>query len=138
MPVSTILIADDEASIRSIVREILEYEHYMVEEAEDGEDTLAKIRRQHYDLVLLDIKMPKLDGMELLKIVALEMPKLVVVMISGHGMAATAIEATRHGAFDFIEKPPDLNHLLCTVRKALAHSPSRATAPQRTPALPPA
>ena len=103
------------------MREILEYEHYAVEEARDGEDTLTKIRRQHYDLVLLDIKMPKLDGIEVLEIVALEMPDLVVVMISGHATVETAIEATRHGAFDFIEKPPDLNHLLRTVRNALAH-----------------
>ena len=116
-----ILVADDEAGIRWILREILEHEHYAVEEAEDGEDTLAKIRRQHYDLVLLDIKMPKLDGMEVLDIVALEMPDLVVVMISGHGMAETAIEAIRHGAFAFIEKPPDLDHLLHTVRNALTH-----------------
>ncbi len=105
------------------MREILEYEHYAVEEAQDGEDTLTKIRQQHYDLVLLDIKMPKLDGIEVLEIVALEMPELVVVMISGHDTVETAIEATRHGAFDFIEKPPDLNHLLRTVRNALAHGP---------------
>ena len=123
MPISTILVADDESSIRWILREILEYEHYAVEEAQDGEDTLTKIRQQHYDLVLLDIKMPKLDGIEVLEIVALEMPELVVVMISGHDTVETAIEATRHGAFDFIEKPPDLNHLLRTVRNALAHGP---------------
>ena len=120
MPDSTILVADDEAGIRWILRDILENEHYTVEEAEDGEDALAKIRRQHYDLVLLDIKMPKLDGMEVLEIVALEMPKLVVVMISAHSMAETAIEAIRHGAFAFIEKPPDLDHLLRTVRNGLA------------------
>ena len=120
-----ILVADDEAGIRWILRDILENEHYTVEEAEDGEDTLAKIRRQHYDLVLLDIKMPKLDGMEVLKIVTLEMPKLAVVMISGHGTVETALEATRHGAFGFIEKPPDLNHLLCTVRNALAYKPTQ-------------
>jgi len=116
-----ILVADDEAGIRWILRDILENEHYTVEEAEDGEDTLAKIRRQHYDLVLLDIKMPKLDGMEVLKIVTLEMPKLVVVMISEHATAETATEAIRHGAFAFIEKPPDLDHVLHTVRNALTH-----------------
>ncbi len=115
----TILVVDDEPSIRRTLREILEYEDFSVEEAEDGEDALAKIRGNRFDLVLLDIKMPRRDGMEVLHIVSEEAPEVPVVMISGHGTIETAVEATRLGAFDFIEKPPDLNRLLLTVRNAL-------------------
>lgn len=117
MPV--ILVVDDERSIRRTLREILEYEDYVVEEAEDGEQALAKLRAKKYDLALMDIKMPKRDGMEVLGILSEEMPELPVVMISGHGTIETAIEATRRGAYDFIEKPPDLNRLLVTLRNAL-------------------
>jgi DNA-binding NtrC family response regulator len=117
----TILVVDDEASIRRTLREILEYEDYEVEDAVDGEEALEKIRSEPYDLVLLDVKMPKLDGMEVLKAIAEEMPEMPVVMISGHGTIETAVEATKLGAYDFIEKPPDLNRLLLTVRNALDH-----------------
>ena len=115
----TILVVDDEASIRRTLREILEYEKFEVEEAVDGEEALTKLRSGPYDAVLLDIKMPKRDGMEVLEILSAEMPEVPVVMISGHANVETAVEATKLGAFDFIEKPPDLNRLLVTVRNAL-------------------
>ncbi len=116
---SVILVVDDERSIRRTLREILEYEGYEVEEAEDGESALARLRDNRYDLVLLDIKMPKRDGMDVLATVRQEIPELPVLMISGHATIETAVEATKLGAFDFIEKPPDLNRLLVTVRNAL-------------------
>jgi two-component system, NtrC family, nitrogen regulation response regulator NtrX len=115
----SILVVDDEASIRRTLREILEYEDYLVEEAVDGEEALKRVRENRFDLVLLDIKMPKRDGMEVLGILNEEMPEIPVVMISGHGNVETAVEATRLGAFDFVEKPPDLNRLLVTLRNAL-------------------
>lgn len=115
----TILIADDEASIRRTLREILEYEGYDVEEAVDGDAALEKARSGSVDLVLLDIKMPKRDGMEVLQALHDDDSSLPVVMISGHGTVETAVEATRLGASDFLEKPPDLNRLLVTVRGAL-------------------
>ena len=119
MPTSTVLVVDDEASIRRTLREILEYEDLGVEEAEDGEEALQKLRDGRYDVVLLDIKMPRRDGMEVLAILSEEMPEVPVVMISGHADIKTAVDATKMGAFDFIEKPPDLNRLLVTVRNAL-------------------
>ncbi len=119
MPGPTLLVVDDEQSIRRTLREILEYEGYGIAEAEDGEAALKAIHSTPYDLVLMDVKMPKRDGMEVLKLVKEEIPELPVVMISGHGTIETAVEATRLGAFDFIEKPPDLNRLLLTVRNAL-------------------
>jgi two-component system nitrogen regulation response regulator NtrX len=119
MAVSTILVVDDEASIRRTLREILEYEDYAVDEAEDGEDALSKLRTNRYDVVLLDVKMPKRDGMEVLQVISEEQRDVPVVMISGHGTIDTAVEATKLGAFDFIEKPPDLNRLLLTLRNAL-------------------
>ncbi len=119
MPTSTVLVVDDEASIRRTLREILEYEDLGVEEAEDGDEALQKLRDGRYDVVLLDIKMPKRDGMEVLEILSAEMPELPVVMISGHADIKTAVDATKMGAFHFIEKPPDLNRLLVTVRNAL-------------------
>jgi DNA-binding NtrC family response regulator len=115
----TVLVVDDEASIRRTLREILEYEDYEVVDAEDGEEALDKLRSDTYDLALVDVKMPEPDGMDVLRTVADEMPELPVVMISGHGTIETAVEATKLGAFDFIEKPPDLNRLLVTVRNAL-------------------
>jgi len=117
----TILVVDDEPSIRRTVREILEYEDYDVEEAEDGEQALEIIRSSSLDMVLLDIKMPGMDGMDVLKTCADESAEVPVVMISGHGNIETAVEATKLGAFDFIEKPPDLNRMLVTVRNALDH-----------------
>lgn len=121
MPKRTILVVDDEPSIRRTLREILEYEGYSVEESEDGEQVLQTVREKSLDLVILDVKMPKRDGMEVLNILVKDFPQLPVVMLSGHGTIETAVEATRAGAFDFIEKPPDLNRLLLTVRNALKH-----------------
>ena len=115
----TVLVVDDEASIRRTLREILEYEDFDVEEAVDGEEALAAIREHQYDLVLLDVKMPKMDGMDVLEDIAENETDLPVVMISGHGTIETAVEATKLGAYDFIEKPPDLNRLLVTVRNAM-------------------
>ncbi len=117
-----ILIIDDEKSIRTTLKEILEYEKYQVEEAKDGEEGLDKLSKEDFDLVLCDIKMPKMDGIEVLdKILALE-KDLQVIMISAHGSIETAVDATKKGAFDFISKPPDLNRLLLTVRNALDKS----------------
>lgn len=115
----TILVVDDEASIRRTLREILEYEDFGVEEAEDGTEALAMIQENQYDLVLLDVKMPEVDGMEVLEELAAGVSEPPVVMISGHGTIETAVEATKLGAYDFIEKPPDLNRLLVTVRNAM-------------------
>jgi two-component system nitrogen regulation response regulator NtrX len=114
-----ILIVDDEASIRETLKEILDYEGYEIEEAKDGEEALAKIKKFNYDAVLADIKMPKLDGIELLEKSKEIAPELPFIMISGHGTMETAVEATKKGAFDFINKPPDLNKLLITVRNAV-------------------
>ncbi|PSQ97324.1 MAG: Fis family transcriptional regulator [Bacteroidetes bacterium SW_9_63_38] len=117
----TILVVDDEASIRRTLREILEYEDFEVEEAVDGQGALDMIETHQYDLVLLDVKMPERDGMEVLEEIAADTADVPVVMISGHGTIETAVEATKLGAYDFIEKPPDLNRLLVTVRNAMDH-----------------
>ena len=114
----TVLIADDEPAIRRTLREILEFEGYAVEEAADGDEAFDKAR-DGVDLVLLDIKMPKRDGMEVLQALHDAESAVPVVMISGHGTVETAVEATQLGAVDFLEKPPDLNRLLVTVRGAL-------------------
>jgi two-component system nitrogen regulation response regulator NtrX len=114
-----ILIIDDERAIRSTLREILEYEDYQVEDIDNGQDGLALISKNDYDLVLCDIKMNRMDGMEVLTEGLAMKPDLPFIMISGHGTVETAVEASRKGAFDFISKPPDLNRLLITVRNAL-------------------
>ncbi|MCH8276043.1 MAG: sigma-54-dependent Fis family transcriptional regulator [Bacteroidetes bacterium] len=119
MAVPTILVVDDEASIRRTLREILEYEDYGVDEAEDGEVALERLKSNRYDVVLLDIKMPRKDGIDVLQVISEQQWDIPVVMISGHGTIETAVEATKLGAFDFIEKPPDLNRLLLTIRNAL-------------------
>ncbi len=116
----TVLIADDEPAIRRALREILEFEGYAVEEAVDGDEALARAQAGGVDLVLLDIKMPKRDGMEVLQALHDAESTVPVVMISGHGTVETAVEATQLGAVDFLEKPPDLNRLLVTVRGALS------------------
>ncbi len=118
---SKILIIEDEASIRRVLIKILSEENdsYQVEEAEDGVQGLEKIKNMDYDLVLCDIKMPKMDGEELLEAVKKIKPEIPMVMISGHGDMETAINTMRLGAFDYISKPPDLNRLLNTVRNAL-------------------
>lgn len=114
-----ILIIDDERAIRSTLREILEYEDYDVEDVDNGVDGLELIAKNDYDLVLCDIKMNRMDGMEVLTEALQIKPDLPFIMISGHGTVETAVEASKKGAFDFISKPPDLNRLLITVRNAL-------------------
>lgn len=114
-----ILIIDDERSIRSTLTEILQYEKYTVEEAKDGEEGLKMIQENDYDVVLCDIKMPKMDGMEVLEKVYSSGKDIPFIMISAHGSIETAIDATRKGAYDFITKPPDLNRLLVSVRNAM-------------------
>ncbi len=117
-----ILIIDDEKSIRYTLREILEYEKYQVDEAKDGEEGLEMFTKNEYDVVLCDIKMPKMDGMEVLA-KATELGKEAqFIMISAHGTIETAVDATKKGAYDFIQKPPDLNRLLLTVRNAMDKS----------------
>ncbi|WP_425391812.1 sigma-54-dependent transcriptional regulator [Ekhidna sp.] len=117
-----ILVVDDEKSIRDALSDILSEEKYDVITAEDGEDGWAKLEDQKVDLVLCDIKMPKMDGMELLNKVSEEGLDVPFVMISAHGTIDTAVEATKKGAYDFIQKPPDLNRILLTVRNALETS----------------
>lgn len=114
-----ILIIDDERAIRSTLREILEYEDYKVIDTDNGIDGLAIIKKDDIDLVLCDIKMSKMDGMEVLTEALAIKPDLPFIMISGHGTVETAVEASKKGAYDFISKPPDLNRLLITVRNAL-------------------
>jgi len=116
---SKILIIDDEKIIRATLKEILEYEKYEIFEAQDGEEGVRMIEDNEFDLVLCDVKMPKMDGIEVLdKVNAMDKPPQFI-MISAHGSIETAVEATKKGAFDFIPKPPDLNRLLLTVRNAL-------------------
>lgn len=117
-----ILIVDDDKSIRKTLKEILEFEKYQVDEATDGLDCLVKIKQQKYDTIIMDIKMPKMDGMEAIEKIQLKCPETPVVMISGHGNIDTAVEAVKKGAFDFIQKPPDLNRLLITIRNAMDKS----------------
>ncbi len=116
---ANILIIDDEKSIRKTLSEILSYEGYKIDEAGDGEEGLKKFSEKSYDVVLCDIKMPKLDGIEFLDRSKEINPDVPVIMISGHGNIDTAVEAVKKGAFDYISKPPDLNRLLITLRNAL-------------------
>lgn len=116
---ATILITDDEKSIRNTLREILEYEKYSVLEAENGEECLITLKKENVDLVILDIKMKGMDGIEVLEKIKEEGHEMPVVMISGHGNIQIAVEATKLGAYDFVEKPPDLNRLLITIRNAV-------------------
>lgn len=117
-----ILIIDDEKVIRSTLKEILEYENYEIFEAQDGVEGLKMIEGQDFDLVLCDIKMPKMDGLEVIDKVSKMDKQPQFIMISAHGSIESAVEATKKGAFDFIPKPPDLNRLLLTVRNALDKS----------------
>lgn len=118
----TILITDDEKSIRNTLREILEFEKYNILEAENGKKALETIKKEHIDLVILDIKMQGMDGIEVLEKIKKIQPELPVIMISGHGTIKIAVEATKIGAFDFLEKPPDLNRLLISIRNGLNSS----------------
>jgi two-component system, NtrC family, nitrogen regulation response regulator NtrX len=116
---SNILIIDDEKAIRKTLSEILSYEGYKIDEAGDGEEGLKKFKEKTYDVVLCDIKMPKLDGIEFLDKAGESNPDVPVIMISGHGTIETAVEAVKKGAYDYISKPPDLNRLLITIRNAM-------------------
>lgn len=116
-----ILIIDDEAAIRRILREILEHEQYQVDDAASAIEALPLVKENEYDAILCDIKMPQMDGIEFLE-EAKKISDTPVIMISGHGTIDTAVEAIKKGAFDYISKPPDLNRLLITLRNALDKS----------------
>lgn len=117
-----ILVIDDEKSIRNTLKEILEYEGHEVQDAADGLEGLKKIEAEKFDIVLCDIKMPKMDGLELLDKIMEIQSETPVIMISGHGTIETAVEAIKKGAYDFISKPLDLNRMLITLRNALDRS----------------
>jgi two-component system, NtrC family, nitrogen regulation response regulator NtrX len=114
-----ILIIDDEKAIRKTLSEILSFEGYKIDEAVDGEEGLKKFKEKTYDVVLSDIKMPKIDGIDFLQKALESSPDVPIIMISGHGNIETAVEAVKKGAYDFIQKPPDLNRLLITIRNAM-------------------
>src|SRR4029078_10260361 len=116
---SNILIIDDEKAIRKTLTEILSYEGYKIDEAGDGEEGLRRYREKEYDVILCDIKMPKMDGIEFLEKIKEANPDIPIIMISGHGTIETAVEAVKKGAYDYIDKPPDLNRLLITIRNAM-------------------
>ena len=113
-----ILIIDDERAIRRALREILEFEGFEVDEAEQGKEGVEKATNKLYDVIFCDIKMPQMDGMEVLAALNSAKVDAPVIMISGHGNIDTAVQAIKSGAFDFIEKPLDLNRILVTLRNA--------------------
>lgn len=114
-----ILIIDDERAIRKTLGEILTFEGYKVKEAEDGQQGWEFFEQHSFDVVICDIKMPKMDGMEFLQKASAKNPDIPIIMISGHGNIENAVEAVKKGAYDYISKPPDLNRLLITVRNAM-------------------
>ncbi len=114
-----ILVIDDEKAIRKTLNEILTFEGFVVDEAADGVEGIKKIKENNYDCVLCDIKMPKMDGIEVLQAAREEKPDTPFIVISGHGNIETAVDAVKKGAYDYISKPPDLNRLLITVRNAM-------------------
>jgi DNA-binding NtrC family response regulator len=118
---SKILIVDDEAAIRSALKEVLEYEGFSISEAPDGETALKMVMKESFDLIFCDIKMPKLDGLDFLSELKKEEINVPVVMITGHGTIDTAVEAIKRGAYDFIQKPLDLNRVLVSTRNANKH-----------------
>ena len=130
---SNILLIEDEDSIRRVLKKVLQQDNqsYKFTEATDGQEGILTVKKQHFDLILCDIKMPKKDGIEVLDFIRNHTPATPVVMISGHGNLETAVQAMRMGAFDYISKPPDLNHLLSTVRSAL-QSESQPISVQKT------
>ena len=117
-----VLVVDDEAAIRRALRDILEFEKYDVVEATNGTECLVKLKQGKFDVIVLDIKMPQMDGMDALDRIGILSPETPVIMISGHADIDTAVESVRKGAFDFISKPLDLNRLLITLRNALDKS----------------
>ena len=124
---SNILIVEDEDAIRRVLKKVLSEENpkYKLDESPDGEKAISLIKTQHYDLVLCDIKMPKKDGIEVLEFVSSYDSSIPIIMISGHGDLKTAVKAMRMGAYDYIEKPPDLNNLLNSVRSALVKTKTK-------------
>jgi len=124
---SKILIVEDEDAIRRVLKKVLSEENskYKLDEATNGEEAISLIKSQHYDLILCDIKMPKKDGIDVLEFVIGYDSTIPIIMISGHGDLKTAVKAMRLGAFDYIEKPPDLNNLLTSVRSALKNTSSK-------------
>ncbi len=116
---SRILVIDDEQSIRNSLKEVLEYEKYEVDLATEGREALEMFEKNQYDVVLCDIKMPKMDGIEVLEEMFGQTTDIPIIMISGHGNIDTAVESLKKGAYDFIEKPLDLNRLLITIKNAL-------------------
>ena len=130
---SNILLIEDEDSIRRVLKKVLlqDNQSYKFTEATDGQEGILTVKKQHFDLIICDIKMPKKDGIEVLDFIRNHTPTTPVVMISGHGNLETAVQAMRMGAFDYISKPPDLNHLLSTVRSAL-QSESQSISVQKT------
>lgn len=116
---SGILVIDDEQSIRKSLKEVLEYEKYEVDLANEGQEGLEKFEKKNYDVVLCDIKMPRMDGIEVLEEIFKQTTDIPVIMISGHGNIDTAVESIKKGAYDFIEKPLDLNRLLITIKNAI-------------------
>ena len=119
---ANILVIDDEKSIRNTLKEILEYEDFKVDLAAEGPEALEMLEKKDYDVVLCDIKMPKMDGIEVLERIHGGTHNTQVIMISGHGNIDTAVDAIKKGAFDFIEKPLDLNRLMITIRNAMDKS----------------
>ena len=117
-----ILIVDDDKGIRNTLRDILELEKYTVDDSPDGLDAIVKLKQNDYDVIIMDIKMPKMDGMEALERIQVLKPDVPVIMISGHGNIDTAVDSVKKGAFDFIQKPPDLNRLFITIRNAMDKS----------------
>ena len=130
---SNILLIEDEDSIRRVLKKVLlqDNQSYKFTEATDGQEGILTVKKQYFDLIICDIKMPKKDGIEVLDFIRNHTPTTPVVMISGHGNLETAVQAMRMGAFDYISKPPDLNHLLSTVRSAL-QSESQSISVQKT------
>jgi DNA-binding NtrC family response regulator len=115
----SILVIDDEQAIRKALKEILTFEGFTVDEAADGAEGLKKIKEGSHNVILCDIKMPKMDGLEVLAATREAKPDTPFILISGHGTIETAVEAVKNGAFDYISKPPDLNRLLITIRNAM-------------------
>lgn len=114
-----ILVIDDEKAIRRSIKEILEFEKHLIDEAEDGQMALEMALKNNYDIILSDIKMPKLDGIELLQKLVDNKVNSSIIIMSGHGTIETAVDAVKNGAYDYLAKPIDLNRLLVSVRNAL-------------------
>ncbi len=115
----SILVIDDEKAIRKALGEILTFEGFSIDEAADGVEGVKKIKDNSYDCILCDIKMPHMDGLEVLQVARDERPDIPFIVISGHGNIETAVDAVKKGAYDYISKPPDLNRLLITIRNAM-------------------